>query len=221
MLERGALAVLLSFAQALPLLGLGAALGLLRPSQAALAAMLGVLGLWLGFEYRDQLINALISGAATRARLALPGPLSCLAIGLALAAPGWLRSWLLPPAAVVAGAMLAIAIKLVDPSFHDPNFLRGALAASLWLVAAVTLSVHVFRRPWVAIAARILGSWLIAIGLMLGAAILVPRPTIGAPPPQPATGLDRSGSIDLFPSAPARDRGPVGRQEPGSDLSAQ
>jgi hypothetical protein len=127
----------------------------------------------------------------------------------------------LPPAATVAGAMLAIGIKLVDPSFHDPNFLRGALVTSVWLVGAVALTVHLVNRPWLGIAIRILGSWLIAIGLMLGASMLVQRPTIGAAPPPPAAALERSNSLDLFPQAPTTDRRRTHLSEPGVDLSAQ
>ena len=199
MLERGALAVLQSYSVALPLLGLGCAMGLARGSQAAVAAMLALIGLWLGFEYRDLLINAVISGVATRVRLGLPGPVSCFLVGIVLAAPPRLRSWLLPPAAVVMGAMLAVDVKLVDPSFHDPDFLRGALVASAWLVGAVSLTVHLVRARWLGIAVRILGSWLIAIGLMLVVSILVPRPSIGAQPTQPAQAIGRTGSLDLFP----------------------
>jgi hypothetical protein len=221
MLERGALAVLLGYPRALPLLGLGCALALVRGRATALAAGLAVLGIWLGLEYRDLLINTAISGAATRVRLGLPGPISCLAVGVVLAAPTGLRSWLLFPAAIMVGAMLAIGIKLVDPSFHDPDFLRGALAASLWLVGAVGLTVHLVHARWLGIAARIFGSWLIAIGLMLVASILVPRPTIGAAPPQPAQALERTGSLDLFPDAPAVGRRKSHLPQPGFDPSLQ
>lgn len=221
MLERGALAVLLGYPVALPLLGLGSALGLARGREAAVAAMLAVVGLWLGFEYRDFLINAVISGVATRVRLGLPGPVSCFAVGIVLAAPPGLRSWLLPPAAIVMGAMLAVDIKLVDPSFHDPDFLRGALVASAWLVGAIGLTVHLVRTRWLGIAVRILGSWLIAIGLMLVVSILVPRPSIGAPPlSQPVQSIGHTGSLDLFP-----DPSDAGRKshlaEPGFDPTLQ
>ena len=221
MLERGVLAVSLSYPHALPLLGLGCALALVRGREAALSAMLAAVGLWLGFEYRDLLINAAISGATTRVRLGLPGPISCLAVGVLLAAPARLRSWLLPPAAIVTGAMLAIGIKLVDPSFHDPNFLRGALVASLLLVAAVGLTVHLFYRHWLSIAVRILGSWLIAIGLMLAGSMLVPRPTIGLVPSQPARGVERPGALDLFPDAPVGGGRKSRIGQPGLDPSTQ
>jgi hypothetical protein len=197
MLARGGLTVILSYERALPLLGLGCVLALMRPWQAALGAALAVLGLWVGFAAREWLIAAIVSGPATVGRLGLPGPISCLAAGLILAVPERLRSWLLPPAAITIGAMLAIGIKLVDPSFHDPNFLRGAIVASVWLVAATSLTGHLCNRPWFRIAIRIVGSWLIAIGLMLGAAMLLPRSTIGnAPQPLPQT-VDPPGSTDM------------------------
>lgn len=222
MLERGALTVLLSYSVALPLLGLGCALGLARGWEAAAAAMLVVVGLWLGFEYRDLLINAVISGVATRVRLGLPGPVSCFAVGIVLAVPPGLRSWLSPAAAVVVGAMLAVDIKLVDPSFHDPDFLHGALVASGWLLGAVGLTVHLIRARWLGIAVRILGSWLIAIGLMLVVSILVPRPSIGAPPPsQPVQSIGHTGSLDLFPDPSDAGRRKSHLAQPGFDPTLQ
>ena len=215
MLERGALSVLLSYQRALPLFGLGCALATVRSRQAALGAILAAAGLWLGFAYRDWLINAVVSGSATTGRLGLPGPVSCLFVGVALAAPQGLRAWLLPPTATLVGAMLAVGIKLVDPSFHDPNFVRGGVAAGVWLVGAVGLTVHLCYRPWLGIAMRILGSWLVAIGLMLGVSIFVSRPSIGALPPQPADGLARPGSLDRFPDAPAVERRKSRLAEPG------
>lgn len=221
MLMRGSISIILSYERMLPLLALGFVLALMRPWQAAIGAACAVLGLWLGFAARDWLIAAVVSGPATVRRLALPGPIACLAAGLILAAPAGLRSWLLPLAAIVIGAMLALGIKLVDPSFHDPNFLRGAVATITWLVAGVALTGHLRSWPWFRIAIRILGSWLIAIGLMLGASILVPRPTVSDIPEQPPEGFERQGSPDIFrrPAGADRPQSPFAR--PGLDRSTQ
>jgi hypothetical protein len=221
MLARGAVAVILSYERALPLLGLGCALALMRPAQAALGAALVALGLWLGFAARDWLIAAIVSGPATTSRLALPGPIACLAAGLVLAVPDRLRAWLLPLAALVIGAMLAIAIKLVDPSFHDPNFLRGAIAASVWLVAAIALTGRLCDRPWFRIALRIVGSWLIAIGLMLGAAILLPRPNIGNIPQPPPQTFEPPGLPDMARPPGDAERPQVPSAPPGFDPPRQ
>jgi hypothetical protein len=221
MLERGGISVILSYQRALPLLGLGSVLGLMRPGQAALGTALAVLGLWLGFATREWLIAAIVSGPATAGRLALPGPLSCLAMGLVLAAPARHRSWLMPPTAIIIGAMLAIGIKLDDPSFHDPNFQRGAIAASVWLVAAVGLTGHRLDRSWFRIAVRIVGSWLIAIGLMLGAAILLPRPMIGDAPEQLPERPERPGFPDGERSLPGTGRPQLPSTPPEFDPSRQ
>jgi hypothetical protein len=218
MLARGAVAVLLSYERALPLIGLGCVLALMRPSHAALGAGFALLGLYLGFAARGWLIAALVSGPATAGRLALPGPAACFAAGIVLAVPDRLRAWLLPAAALVIGATLAVAIKLVDPSFHDPNFLRGAIAASLWLVAAIALTGRLCDRPWFRIAIRIVGSWLIAIGLMLGAAILLPRPTIAIAPQQVPQSLEAPGPKTPGPPDPALpDAGPLDPARPPRD----
>jgi hypothetical protein len=214
MLARGGITVILSYERALPLLGLGCVLALMRPWQAALGAVAAILGLWAGFAARDWLIAVIVSGPATAARLRLPGPLSCLAAGLILVAPGRVRSWLLPPAAIIIGAMLAIGIELVDPSFHDPNFLIGAIAVSVWLVAAVGLTGHLCNLLGFRIALRIVGSWLIAIGLMLGAAILLPRHTIGDGPQQLPERFERPGFPDTDRSPPR-----AGRPQPPSGPS--
>ena len=182
LLEQGSIAVVVSYQRALPPLGLGCMLVLTRFRAAALGALAAVLGIWLGLAAREWLVATILSGPGTASRLALPGPVSCLATGLMLAAPERLRAWLLPPAALVIGATLAAGVAIVDPSFHEESFLRGALAAGAWL-AAVGFSVGLVDRPWFRIAIRILGSWLIAIGLMLAAAALLPRPRVEEPPP--------------------------------------
>ena len=44
------------------------------------------------------------------------------------------------------------------------------------MAIATLLSWRAFEGPWLVVASRILGSWLIAIGAMLLAAQLIPRP---------------------------------------------
>lgn len=212
LLEQGALAVALGYQRALPLMGVGCVLALSRFGAAAPGALAAILGVCLGLAARDWLVATIFSGPATASRLALPGPISCLAAGLMLGAAERLRSWLLLPAAVVIGAMLAIGIEIVDPSFHDPNFLRGALAASIWLIAAAACAARLCDRPWLRIGIRIFGSWLIAIGLLLGAATLLPRARVeepSLPPPEsPAfRGQDQrppAGDRSPSPFAPPR-----------------
>jgi hypothetical protein len=78
----------------------------------------------------------------------------------------------------------------------------------------VALTWHGFDRPGLATAGRILGSWLIAIGLLLAGASIVPRHVVAlAPvaPPPPAEPLSRPQGFDpnlpeTQPPAPSRPR---------------
>jgi hypothetical protein len=45
---------------------------------------------------------------------------------------------------------------------------------AFWIVAAVSLTLRAFRRDWFAIFGRILGSWLLAIGILYGGVSLLP-----------------------------------------------
>jgi hypothetical protein len=208
MAGRGIVAVALNYDLALPLIGLGLAIGG-RRRDALLGAVPACLGLWLGFAARDWLIAAIVTGPGTAVRLNLPAPIACLAVGLALAAPPRFRTLLLPPAALVLGTMLGLAVKFADPSFHDPSFLRAAVGAAIWLIAAVALAARPYTADWLRIATRIFGSWLIAIGGLLAAAILVPRSALQPPMAAP---------MELFPS-PVKPPD-LRRQAPAGELPA-
>jgi len=209
LLEEGAIAVCLGYQRALPPLGLGCVLGLTRFRVAALGALAAILGIWLGLAAREWLVATIFSAPGTASRLALPGPVSCLATGLILAAPERLRVWLLPPAALVIGATLAVGVEIVDPSFRDPRFLRGALAASAWLALAIGFTARLLDRPWLRIAIRIFGSWLIAIGLLLAAAILLPRPRVEQPPVPPPVENPTFPGQNQRPPAGERSQSPL------------
>jgi hypothetical protein len=179
--EGGVLSIALTVDRALPLAGLGLALAIAQGREAALGILLLGLGLVLGFVGREWLLSLILTGPKTIYRLRLIGPLACLVVGVTLVSPERTRRWLRALAAVGLGALLALAIKLDDPSFHDPNFPRGAIAATIWLASAVGLTGRSFAQPWLGTAVRIFGSWLIAIGLLLGGAALAPRAGPGKP----------------------------------------
>ena len=122
----------------------------------------------------DWLLAVLYNVPKVPKHLFLTGPISYLVIGLALA-PG-ARLCLAPAGGRdLAGAMLSLAIMLTDPSLHDPFYTWTPVLAAFWIVAAVALTLHAFRRRWFPIFGRILGSWLIAIGLLYGGASLAPN----------------------------------------------
>ena len=193
-LARWTLTETLAPARVLPLVGLGVAFGLvgLRSLSAALA-LLG-LGIVAGIVGQDRLLAVLDLLPRAATHLFFTGPISYLAAGAALVAGARWREGLAPAAALIVGAMLALTIKLTDPSLHEPAYTWTPVLIAFWIVAAVTLTLRAFRRGWFAIFGRILGSWLLAIGLLYGGASLVP-PKRQPPPPAmalpPAPGAER------------------------------
>jgi len=178
-LARWILSETLAPANVLPLIALGAAFGLigLRALLAALA--LFALGIGVGVLAEDRLLQLLypIPGAATH--LFLTGPISYLAAGLALVVSAHWRTYVAPPAAFVFGAMAGLAVKLTDPSLHAPAYTWTPVLIAVWTVLAVALTLRGFWRDWFLIFGRILGSWMLAIGLLYGGAALIPK----KPPP--------------------------------------
>jgi hypothetical protein len=209
----------------LPLVGLGVALALvsLRYSLGALVLFGG--GIAVGFLGQDRLLSALEAIPQAINHHFLTGPISSLTVGFALVLPARLRPWFLLIAAIVAGSMLAVAIKVTDPSLDDAAIPLAGLAVGFWIIAAVSLTARVFRPAWFSIAARILGSWLIAIGLLYGGASLVPKQKSPFPSPfeptpniMPVPGPDRlPPDLQQPPGGPnpgIPDEDPTGLQRP-------
>ncbi len=188
-LARWMLNVTLAPAQVLPLAGLGFAFGLLGSLEFAAALVLFLTGIVVGVvgEYGLLAVLDIIPRAASR--FFLIGPISYVAAGMALVGNARWRARLTPVAAFVAGAMLALSIRLTDPSLHEPSYTVTPALISFWIVVTVALSLRAFRRDWFAIFGRIFGSWLLAIGILYGGVSLLPpkdRPPAprGENPPQ-------------------------------------
>jgi hypothetical protein len=203
-LARWTLSETLAPARVLPLLGLGAAFALIGARPLLAALVLFALGIAGGLLAEDRLLWALdtVPGAATH--LFLTVPIAYLAAGAALIASARWREWLGPLCAAIFGAMLGLTIKLTDPSLHEPAYSWTPALIALWMVGAVSLTLRAFRRGWFAIFGRILGSWLVAIGLLYGGASVVPK----RQPPPPAAALPPAsasspGSERAIPGLPA------------------
>ena len=174
----------------LPLIGLGAAFGLIGVRAFVAALVLFAIGIAGGLFAEDRLLWMLDMVPRAATHLFLTGPISYLAAGAALVSSAHLRPYVTPAAAAIFGAMLGLTIKLTDPSLHDPAFTWTPVLIAFWIVAAVSVPLRAFWRGWFPIFGRILGSWLLAIGLLFGGASLVPQrrlpapPTAGIPKPQ-------------------------------------
>ena len=188
-LARWTLTETLAPARVLPLIGLAAAFALIGARAAIAALLLFGLGIASGLVATDRLLAILDMVPRAATHLFFTGPISYLAAGAALVAGARWRTWLTPPAALIFGAMLALTITMTDPSLHDPAYTWTPVLIAFWMIAAVTLTLRVFQRGWFAVFGRILGSWLLAIGLLYGGASLVPPKREPPPPGQPLPDL--------------------------------
>jgi hypothetical protein len=179
----------------LPLAALGIAGGLISWRAFGLALLFFVLGISAGLAAHDRVVFTLYTVLHGPTYLFLTGPISCLAIGLALVVGARPLPWLLPPAAFVDGAMLAVAIFLTNPTLDDPVFTWTPMLAAIWIVAGVSLTARAFGRAWLPIFGRILGSWTVAVGLLYGGALLMP--ILKPQPPPSDTSQESTRGIEL------------------------
>jgi hypothetical protein len=186
--------------QLLPIVGLGFAFGLVSLRIFFTALVLLIIGILGGFETYDRIIFLLYIVWNPPSDYNLIGPISCLAAGLPLLSSERLRGWLLPVAAFVVGAMLAIAIFMNDPSEGGPLFIGSPLGVAFWTIISVSLTVRAFRHNWLVIFGRILGSWTVAIGVLYGGAsaalVLTPILSSSAVSREPARGAEFSSSVE-------------------------
>ncbi|MGX8010947.1 hypothetical protein ACVDG8_019305 [Mesorhizobium sp. ORM8.1] len=195
----------LSAERIMPLAGLGVAVALARGRHVVVALATFLLGVVLGIVFRDWYLALMADIPGVTTHLYLTGPVSALAAGLPLILPARARLWIFPVAAMLIGAMLGVATTLTDPTLHDPAISMIATLIALWILAAIGLSGHAFWHGWFPIAARILGSWLIAIGLLLGGAAIAAKPPVLAPLPPPPP-LTEGGANRFEPPFPGVNR---------------
>jgi len=185
----------------LPVIALGAAFGLIGLRAASIALLVLAIGIGVGVFAEDSLLRSLdkIPGAATH--LFFTGPLSYLGAGVALIVSARWRPYVAPPAALLFGAMTGLMIKLTDPSLHEPAYTWTPALITVWIVLALALTLRGFWRDWFLVFGRILGSWMLAIGLLYGGASLIPKkeppPAVALPP---ASAPGNEGAIPGLPA---------------------
>lgn len=181
--EDGLQAAAFAYERMLALLGLGLALA----RQMAVARWSGVIALAVGIAGGIAGEGDLANSAWVADHLfvlALPGPLACAIAGLALALPPILQTWLLPVFAAPLGFLVGIAIGLAAPAGSVLAFSAGGALGALWIAVTPALLFQWVQGPWARIFIRILGSWLIAVGVLLGAVRLIAvKPSAEALPP--------------------------------------
>lgn len=202
----------LSVERALPLLGLGAAIALLSRIQAAIAIALFLFGAVLGFEFHQRFIVVMGFVPNAADHMFLTGPISLIAAGLLLLLPAALRGWLTPAAALILGAVLAQIISLTDPTINDWSVSVVGVGLGLWVMTTTLFCVRSFYQSWFPIGLRIVGSWLLAIGLLYGGTAFVARPALPSLPDEKLMTPPTQNSLpnlDAGPSGPAPEELPA------------
>jgi hypothetical protein len=171
-----------SVENALPLIGLGAAMAFVSWWQAGLDIAAFLTGAALGFRIHSSFVAFMSFAPNAADHLFLTGPISLIAAGLLLIVPGSLKRWLVTPIAFVIGAMLANIIALTDPTLDGRKISLIGVGLGLWVVTTTFLSIRAFYKAWLPIGFRIVGSWFIAIGLLYGGSSLIARPALPSLP---------------------------------------
>ena len=218
LVEGGVSYAIVTYDLVLPLVGLGVALATVTRWQAILFAVILVGSIPLGTlaEHRFLASEGL---PPSLARLFIYlGPLCCVVVGLPLASAGGLRLCLMPAATALSGAVLGFLAALHDPTIGNPRFACGAAAVGLWLIATPPTILCRFDTSWLKIGGRILASWLVAIGLLLGGSKFVVQQRAEraqAPTPlfvQPPASIDPGSGNDPAAVARPREWGDTSRQ---------
>ncbi len=192
----------ISIEKALPLIGFGAALSVLNRRLVFASVVVFLGGSVLGFEIQNRFIALMAFAPNAADHLFMSGPISLIAAGLLLIAPTRAKAWVAAPAALLIGVMLAITIALTDPTLHSWTVSIVGVGLGLWVVVVTTLSARAFYKSWFPIALRILGSWLLAIGLLYGGASLVKRPALPSLPDQNLQAPPPSNSLPSLDQPP-------------------
>lgn len=194
-LELGALFTFSVYDLALAMLGLslGAAMvGTRREFGWIIGVFLGVLVVMLSFF--DTIFGAILSSPLGEV-LYLIAPAAVISTGLSLWLVGPWRRWAVMVAAGLVAFSFSLFVGLDDIGVGLLDFASGTVISALWLVLAPGLMLRHFRGPWLVIPSRIVGSWLIVIGIIVLVSLYVPLPvnTPSLPDPSQPDG----GAVEL------------------------
>ncbi|MCA1968474.1 MAG: hypothetical protein LDL42_05025 [Rhizobium sp.] len=194
-LELGALFTFSVYDLALAMLGLalGAAMAETRRDfLAVVGVFLGVLVVMLAFF--DPIFGVIRSSPLGEV-LYLVAPTAVISTGAALWLTGRWRQWAVMLAAGVVAFSFSLFVGLDDIGVGLIDFAFGTVLSALWLVLAPALMLRHFRGPWLKIPARIVGSWLVVIGVIVLVSLYVPMPLKAPPLPDPSQ--PDGGAIEL------------------------
>ncbi|GEO84211.1 hypothetical protein GCM10007920_45410 [Ciceribacter naphthalenivorans] len=194
-LELGGLFTLSVYDLVLAMLGLslGAAVAETRRDLVAIVCtFFGVLVVMLTFF--DAIFGVILASPLGEV-LYLIAPAAVMLTGASLWLSGRFRQWAVLLAAAVVAFSFSLFVGLDDLGVGLLDFAAGTVVSALWLILAPALVLRQFCGPWLTIPSRIVGSWLIVIGIIVLASLYVPMPLKGTTLPDPSQ--PDGGAIEL------------------------
>ncbi|HCL64445.1 MAG TPA: hypothetical protein DIC56_06265 [Rhizobium sp.] len=175
-MELGWLFTLSIYDLVLAMLGLAVACAMTQTARGFRAITGTFLAVLLVMLFFFDPIFALILKTPLGDTLYLVAPAAVILTGASL----WLNGVWRERAAMVAAGVVAFSFSLFigldDLGIGIVDFASGAVFCAIWLVLAPALLLRQFRGPWLNIPARIVGSWLVVIGIIVLGSLYVPMP---------------------------------------------
>ncbi|MBP1850266.1 hypothetical protein [Rhizobium halophytocola] len=182
----------------LAMLGLGVAVGMAASTRRAALIVAVFVVVMLPMLMFFDLIFTAVRESPLGNYLFLIAPGAVVSTGLVLWLPGRVRDH----AALFASAFVSFAMSLFigldDMGVGIADFASGTLFSSIWLVAAPGFVLRQFAGPWLKIPARIVGSWLVVIAIVVTVSLYVPTVPFAPPPPQLGSDVEQN-TMDMAP----------------------
>lgn len=195
-LELGALFTFSVYDLALAMLGLSLGVAMVE-TRREFGWIIGVfLGVLLVMLTLFDTIFGLILSSPLGEVLYLIAPAAVISTGLSLWLVGRPRRWAVMIAAGLVAFSYSLFVGLDDLGVGLVDFASGTVMSALWLVLAPGLMLRHFRGPWLVIPSRIVGSWLIVIGVIVLVSLYMPLPVNAPSLPDPSQ--PDGGAIELL-----------------------
>ena len=182
--ELGYLFTLSIYDLVLAMLGLSIAIGMAERRGEVIAIVLAFVGVIVPMLlFFDPIFSAILQSPLGH-ELFLIAPVAVLLSGLVLWLPARVRRFAAPTAAAVVGFSFALFIGLDDFGIGIKEFAFAAVLGALWILVIPGLMLRPFRGAWLTIPARIIGSWLMVIAVIVTVSLYVPLSSDAPPLPE-------------------------------------
>lgn len=207
--ELGYLFTLSIYDLVLAMIGLSVAIGVAERRGEVMSIVIAFLGVMTPMlVFFDPIFSAILQSPLGH-ELFLIAPVAVLLSGLVLWLPAGIRRFATPVSAAIVGFSFALFIGLDDFGIGIQEFTLAAVLGALWILVIPGLMLRPFRGAWLTIPARIIGSWLMAIAVIVTVSLYVPFTPDAPPLPDPSLpdGGETLDAPGLPPLDPAIEEG--------------